>query len=94
LKESNYGHDNTKKETSGVEGSQTSRVHGQEYSSKYQKLPAIKGKYNEPYHDNLYRFQDAGLIIPDVSDSNNPNKTNPRRRKMPKIESNSEYGPP
>ena len=38
-------------------------------TSKYQKLPPRKGKYNEPYHDGLYRFQDIKLVIPGASGS-------------------------
>ena len=30
--------------------------------SKYKKMPSRKGKYNEPYHDGLYRFQDQMFI--------------------------------
>ena len=54
-------------------------------SSKYQKLPPRKGKYNEPYHDGLYRFQDAQLVIPKAANSN-ISKANPDGVKMPKIE--------
>lgn len=25
-------------------------------NNRYKKLPALKGKYNEPYYDGLYRF--------------------------------------
>ena len=28
-------------------------------NNRYKKLPALKGKYNEPYYDGLYRFQDV-----------------------------------
>jgi hypothetical protein len=31
---------------------------GSQRPSKYKKMPSRKGKYNEPYHDGLYRFQD------------------------------------
>jgi len=27
-------------------------------TGKYKRMPSRKGKYNEPYHDGLYRFQD------------------------------------
>ena len=26
-------------------------------------MPSRKGKYNEPYHDGLYRFQDQMFIV-------------------------------
>ena len=59
-------------------------------TSKYQKLPPRKGKYNEPYHDGLYRFQDAKLVVPKkancVISKANPADT---AGKMPKIE---QYG--
>ena len=32
-------------------------------TNRYKKLPALKGKYNEPYHDGLYRFQDVPKFL-------------------------------
>ena len=62
-------------------------------SSKYQKLPPRKGKYNEPYHDGLYRFQDQQLVIPKGSrGSDNKNRkkspTLAEDDKVPKIQFN------
>ena len=57
-------------------------------TSKYQKLPHRKGKYNEPYHDGLYRFQDIQLVVPkngatDGSKASEvPNRERPRETNL------------
>ena len=40
-------------------------------NSKYKKMPSRKGKYNEPYHEGLYRFQDQVLTKKETSTKTN-----------------------
>jgi len=31
--------------------------------NRYKKLPALQGKFNEPFHEGLYRFQDVPKFL-------------------------------